>query len=135
MLNLRHKNLDVWKKAVEFVSDAYKTTETFSKTEQYGLTNQIRRAAVSIPSNIAEGASRTSLLERKRCYEIARSSLVEIDTQMEIAIRLTFCSNQAITPLSEKNEPSFRNAVKFNPKHIIEFENLCCLLTRLTFDF
>lgn len=62
----------------------------FPKEELYGLILQIRRAAVSINSNIAEGASRKSVLERKRFYEIARSSLVEIDTQIEICYELGY---------------------------------------------
>ena len=102
MLNLKHKTLEVWKRAVEFVTDIYQATENFPKSELYGITNQLRRAAVSVPSNIAEGASRKSLLERKRFYEIARSSLVEIDTQLEIALRLRYCSDGALTPLGDK---------------------------------
>lgn len=68
----------------------------------YGIVNQIRRAAVSVPSNISEGASRNSLKDRIRFYVIARSSLVEIDTQMEIAKRLEYCSDEHLTPISEK---------------------------------
>lgn len=102
MLNLNHKKLDVWKKSIEFVSDIYQSTDKFPKTEIYGLTNQLRRAAVSIPSNIAEGASRKSSLERKRFYEIARSSLVEIDTQLEIALRLNFSTGEKLKNITDK---------------------------------
>ncbi|MFQ5823280.1 MAG: four helix bundle protein [bacterium] len=102
MLNLNHKKLDTWKLGIEFVIDIYQMTEGFPKSEIYGLTNQLRRAAVSIPSNIAEGASRKSSIERKRFYEIARSSLVEIDTQLEIAIKLKYCTKETISPFSEK---------------------------------
>ena len=85
MLNLGHKKLDVWKDSMNFVIVIYKFTGSFPNNELYGLISQIRRAAVSIPSNIAEGASRNSSNERRRYYQIARSSLVELDTQLEIS--------------------------------------------------
>lgn len=67
----------------------------------YGLTSQMRRAAVSVASNIAEGASRRSAIERKRFYEIARSSLVEIDTQLEISLNLKFCTNEDLLAIGD----------------------------------
>lgn len=82
MLNLNHKDLKVWEKSIELVTDIYALTDDFPSEEKFGLISQLRRASVSIPSNIAEGASRKSENERKRFYEIARSSLVEVDTQM-----------------------------------------------------
>ena len=85
-----------------FVLEIYNITENFPKSEIYGITNQIRRASVSIISNIAEGASRKSSTERKRFYEIARSSLVELDTQFEISISLKYCSEPDIIKISEK---------------------------------
>lgn len=102
MLQLSHKNLDVWKASVAFVSDIYKLTDNFPKTELYGIVNQIRRASVSIPSNIAEGASRNSLKDRNRFYIFARSSLVELDTQLEIATQLKYCSEEELVSISEK---------------------------------
>lgn len=100
--------------AVEFVSDIYRLTEDFPKAETYGLTNQLRRAAVSIPSNIAEGASRISPVERKRFYEIARSSLAEIDTQLEISLTLNFCSEEIIPQISEKMNHLFALITKLS---------------------
>ena len=94
MLNLNHKKHDVWKMSVSFVTMIYELTRDFPKSEVYGITNQLRRAAVSIPSNIAEGASRDSAKDRKRFYEIAWSSLVEIDTQLEISKRLNYVNTQ-----------------------------------------
>jgi four helix bundle protein len=94
MLALNHKELDVWKLSLSFVSLIYELTNSFPVSEQYGITNQLRRAAVSIPSNIAEGASRNSVKDRKRFYEIARSSLVEINTQLEIARILNYLVDQ-----------------------------------------
>lgn len=95
MLNLNHKKLDVWKLSIAFVSMIYDLTSAFPKSEIYGITTQLRRSAVSIPSNIAEGASRDSSKDRKRFYEIARSSLVEIDTQLEISKKLNYFNSQS----------------------------------------
>ena len=101
MLNLNHKKLEVWKMSISFVSMIYKATDQFPKSEIYGITNQLRRAAVSVPSNIAEGASRASLKDRKRFYEIARSSLVEIDTQLEISANLGFLKEKLVVQATE----------------------------------
>ncbi len=90
MLPLKHKNLVVYKKSIELVSETYLLTEELPADERFGLISQIRRSAVSIPSNIAEGASRKSTKERRRFYEISRSSLVELDTQIEITLTLNF---------------------------------------------
>lgn len=90
MLPLKHKNLVVYKKSIELVSETYLLTEALPADERFGLISQIRRSAVSIPSNIAEGASRKSTKERRRFYEISRSSLVELDTQIEITLTLNF---------------------------------------------
>ena len=90
MLDLKHKNLDVWKKSITLISMVYDLTKDFPRSEIYGITTQLRRAAVSISSNIAEGASRISPKDRARFFEIARSSLVEIDTQLEVAKNLNY---------------------------------------------
>lgn len=102
MLKLAHKNLDVWKLGKELVAETYRITENFPKIETFGITNQLRRASVSIVSNIAEGSSRSSSAERKRFYIIARSSLVEVETQFEIAQMLNFVSEKEIESLSVK---------------------------------
>ncbi len=85
MLTLSHKTLDVYKISLSLIRGIYKAAGFFPKEEQYILTSQIKRAAISVASNNAEGASRISRPEKKRFYEIVRSSLVEIDTQFEIA--------------------------------------------------
>ena len=95
MLDLSHKKLEVYKLSMCLVKDIYELTESFPKHELYSLVNQTRRAAISVSSNIAEGASRTSPKEKKRFYEIARGSAVEIDTQLEIAIQLKYYSHGA----------------------------------------
>jgi len=102
MLKLNHKNLAAWKKSIALIKEVYKITVKLPKEEMYGITNQIRRASISIASNIAEGASRSSLNERKRFYQIARSSLVEVDTQMEICIELKYVVIEEIKKLDEE---------------------------------
>ncbi len=88
-----HKDLEVWKKSMDLVSNIYKITESFPNKEFYGLTNQIRRAAVSIPSNIAEGAARNSKKEFIQFLYIALGSLSELETQIIIAQRLEYLNN------------------------------------------
>lgn len=87
-----YKELIVWQKAVNLVSVIYQATKDFPKEELYGLTNQIRRAAVSIPSNIAEGFGRNSKNDFKRFLQISISSVFEVQTQLEIARNLQFFS-------------------------------------------
>ncbi|HMS65950.1 MAG TPA: four helix bundle protein [Ignavibacteria bacterium] len=93
MLKLNHKNLEVWKVSMKVIHSIYSLTENFPKKEVFGISNQLRRASISVASNIAEGSSRKSVLERRRFYEIARSSAVEIDTQIEIAVMLKYTDN------------------------------------------
>jgi len=85
-----HKELNVWKESVEMVTDIYNITKKIPKEEQFGLTNQIRRAAVSIPSNIAEGAARNSNKEFRQFLYIALGSLSELETQLIISNNLNF---------------------------------------------
>jgi|WetSurMetagenome_2_1015567.scaffolds.fasta_scaffold191591_2 four helix bundle protein len=92
MMELKHKNLDCWKMSIDFVTSIYKVTSQLPSNEIYGLTSQLRRAAVSVSSNLAEGASRPTAVDRKHFFIIARSSLVEIDTQLEICKRLNYLS-------------------------------------------
>lgn len=85
-----HKDLNVWKKSVDFVTNIYGVTDKFPKAEMFGLTSQIRRAAISIPSNIAEGATRKHKKEFRQFLYIALSSAAEVDTQLIIANNLGF---------------------------------------------
>ncbi|QDS98392.1 four helix bundle protein [Adhaeretor mobilis] len=80
-----YQELDVWKLAMHFTSAIYRLTASFPKDEQFGLSSQLRRAAVSIPSNIAEGHARSSNNELRRFCTIARGSLAEVETQLVIA--------------------------------------------------
>ncbi|TSA29060.1 MAG: four helix bundle protein [Ignavibacteriales bacterium] len=100
MLELNHKKLDVWNKSIELVTEIYRVTKFLPKEEIFGLSSQLRRASVSVISNIAEGSARKSSLERKRFYEISRSSLVEIDAQIEIAQRLSYINIEQIDKLN-----------------------------------
>lgn len=83
------------------VSKIYLLTSQFPKEELFGLNNQLRRASVSVISNIAEGLSRTSKLEKARFLEISRSSLVEIDTQIEIALKLKLCDKNDLIEIEK----------------------------------
>ncbi|KXK48229.1 MAG: 30S ribosomal protein S23 [Chlorobi bacterium OLB5] len=90
MLKLNHKNLAVWEKSLKLIKEVYRLTAKLPKEEQYVLTSQLRRASISVASNIAEGSARKSVSERKRFYQISRSSSVEIDTQIEICKLLEY---------------------------------------------
>jgi len=108
MLNLSHKKLDVYKISLQLVKEVYFLTKSFPKEEQYALVNQLRRAATSVSSNIAEGAARSSKAEKKRFYEISRSSLVEIDTQIEIALMLNYLKDDDLAKIKSYTESVFR---------------------------
>ena len=91
----RHQKLEVWKDAIDLVESIYRLTATFPVDERYGLSSQLRRAAVAIPSNLAEGAARSSQREFLRYLDVARSSVVEIETQIVIARRLAMAPDDA----------------------------------------
>jgi four helix bundle protein len=93
-MNRAHKKLDVWRESVALATHIYQITEKFPKSEIYGLTSQMRRAAVSISSNIAEGSVRASSKEFAQFLSIAGGSLSELDTQLEIAHNLLFLNNE-----------------------------------------
>jgi len=94
MVKRAHKNLDVWQESVALATLIYQITETFPKCEIYGLTSQMRRAVVSVPSNIAEGAARHYTKEFVQFLSIAGGSLSELDTQVEIATNLGYLTLQ-----------------------------------------
>ncbi|WP_413999269.1 four helix bundle protein [Flavobacterium sp. W1B] len=91
-----HKDLDVWKKSMDLVESIYKLTQKFPEVEKFGLTSQMRRAAVSIPSNIAEGAALKGNKELLQFLYIAIGSISELETQYLIAIRLDFVEKEDI---------------------------------------
>ncbi|HDK26999.1 MAG TPA: four helix bundle protein [Candidatus Atribacteria bacterium] len=92
-----HEDLEVWKLAIKFVTNIYKETMNFPKTEKFGLTNQIRRAAISIPSNIAEGAARNSTKEYIQFLYISLGSIAEIETQLIIAKNLDYLKSENLS--------------------------------------
>jgi len=85
-----YRDLVAWQKAMKFVTAIYEVTQRFPSEERYGLTNQLRRASVSVPSNIAEGQARFSQKEFHHFLSMARGSLVEIETQLLIARNLKY---------------------------------------------
>lgn len=100
MLNLIHKKLEVYKFSLQLVKEIYTLTNKFPIDEKYILSSQIKRATISVCSNLAEDSARNSDLEKKRFYEIARSSLVEVETQIEIALVLNYLSENDISNIN-----------------------------------
>lgn len=98
----RYKELKLWQKSIELVSEIYKLTATFPEHEKFNLTSLINRAAVSIPSNIAEGAGRNSDKEFLRFLAIAHGSTYELDTQLIISNNLGYITVGELELLSEK---------------------------------
>ena len=91
-----YRELIVWQRSMDLVELVYKYTKTFPKEEQYGLTSQFRRAAVSIPSNIAEGQARNGSAEFRNFLSIASGSRAEVETQLMIAARLGYISDDEL---------------------------------------
>ena len=85
-----HYRLEAWKESIALVKAVYKATQAFPKEETYGLVSQMRRAAISVPSNIAEGAARTGSREFAQFLNVARGSLSELETQLIIAVELGY---------------------------------------------
>jgi four helix bundle protein len=113
-----YKDLKVWLKGMEIVDETYKLIKDFPKEEIYALASQIRRSAVSIPSNIAEGWGRDSSLSYKQFLRISRGSLFELETQLEIAKRQGMISETAINKIEgliteeSKMLTAFINSIK-----------------------
>ena len=96
-----HKDLEIWKLSIKFVKEIYLVTENFPKSELYGLTSQLRRTAISIPSNLAEGNARFSDKETLRFIDITIGSIAEIDTQLTIAKEIGFLTHEQTIKLIE----------------------------------
>lgn len=94
-----HRDLDVWKKSIDLVTLIYKYTAEYPKDEVYGLTSQIRRCAVSIPSNIAEGSARTTKKDFSYFLAIALGSVAELETQLIISRNLNYLSEAVLDEL------------------------------------
>lgn len=98
-----HQNLDVWKRSLSFVKKVYELTNDFPENEEYGLSSQIRRAASSVPSNIAEGAARNTENEFLNFLHMAQGSNSEIETQLLIASQLGFVEEDELKKLLKTN--------------------------------
>ncbi len=107
MLNLSHKNLDVWKKGLALVKSVYKVTNGLPVSEQFVLSSQMRRAVNSILFNISEGLSRHTKIEKIRFLDIARSSLVELDSQFEVCKELEYFSSEELIEIGEQMNSVF----------------------------
>ena len=107
-LILHHQKLEVYSYSRKFVQECYKVTKIFPPEEKFGLTSQIRRAAISVHLNISEGFSRKSTAERKRYFEIARGSIIEIDAAMDVANDLEYLSNYELLTIGETTISCFK---------------------------
>lgn len=107
-VNLSHKKLDVYQMGLNLLKKVYQLTKYLRSEEQFLLTSQLRRATISVCSNIAEGAARISRQEKLRFYEISRSSVVEIDTQVEISLMLDYFAKDQIQEPEQYLEFVFR---------------------------
>lgn len=116
MLSLSHKKLDVYVIALKLVKEIYRVTKRFPGEERFVLTSQLRRAAISVCSNIAEGSSRKTKREKRRFFEISRSSAVEIDTQIEIAFLIDYIQKVEIAELEAYLERVFMMLTKLLDK-------------------
>ncbi|WP_445634580.1 S23 ribosomal protein [Nostoc sp. DSM 114161] len=101
---MSYKNQFIWKRAVQLSVNCYRFTEDFPKTEIYGLTSQIRRSSVSVPSNIAEGYGRRTTGEYIQFLHIALGSLRELDTQLTIALEVGFKERQVFQAILKEVE-------------------------------
>ena len=108
-----HRDLDVWKEGIELVVKVYEIAQRFPNEERYGLVDQIKRSAISIPSNIAEGAARNSKKEFLQFLHISLGSISELETQLVIANRLGFLNDEEIFPLIEKERSKLLGLIKY----------------------
>jgi len=108
-----YNNLEVWKLGISLVKEVYKATQNFPREELYGLASQIRRVAVSIPSNIAEGAGRNSRKEFLQFLYIALGSIAELETQLIIAKELNYLREDQIFESLEKLRRKLINLIKY----------------------
>jgi four helix bundle protein len=109
----RFKDLQIWKLSRKLCSDIYIVTSIFPDSEKFGLTNQLRRASVSVPSNIAEGCSRTSNKDFSRFLEISIGSIYEIETQLLIAFDLGYIDQLKLDELCLTIEQIIKMTSKF----------------------
>jgi four helix bundle protein len=97
-----HKKLKVWQLGMDIATNVYRLTESFPVEEKFGLSSQMRRCAVSIPSNIAEGSARNTQKELINFLHIAQGSLAELDTQLELSLQLKLIAQESWTAMDKK---------------------------------
>ncbi|MCB0648591.1 MAG: four helix bundle protein [Saprospiraceae bacterium] len=107
-LKLSHTKLNIYSISRKFVVESYRITNHLPNQERFGMTSQIRRAALSVHLNISEGASRKSSKERKRFYEISRGSLIEIDAALDVANDLGYLESYDMNPLGSAMIETFK---------------------------
>ena len=106
-LKLNHKNLDAYKASRVLMKECYRISLLLPQDEKFNMVSQIRRAALSVKLNLAEGSSRKSSIERKRYYEISRGSIVELDAAFEAAVDLNYLNEEQVTDLAAPINNSF----------------------------
>ncbi len=99
-----YQELEVWKVAMDLAAECYRVTRTFPKDELFGMTSQIRRAAASIPANIAEGQGRNHTREFLNFLSMARGSLMEVETHLLLCVRVGLLSEDQLIPLLNLSE-------------------------------
>lgn len=107
-LDLKHTRLDVFLSSRKFVLECYKMTKLLPTDEKFGMISQIRRAALFVHLNIAEGCSRKSHVERCRFFEISRGSIIEIDTAIDIAVELEYVKQESLIALGNHLIQTFK---------------------------
>lgn len=107
-LQLSHTKLDVYQASRLLALDCYRITRDFPADERFSMVQQLRRAALSVHLNLAEGSSRKSAAERKRFYEISRSSVVEIDACLELAVDLKYVTIERLKPFGQSIVKTFK---------------------------
>ncbi len=107
-LQLNHQNLFVYSNARQLIATCYKITNLFPAEEKFSLVQQIRRAAISVLLNISEGCSRKSVFERRRYFEIARGSIIEIDAALEISQDLGYLKDMDLNDLDHSIKMTFK---------------------------
>ena len=108
-----HKDLDVWKESMTLAKEVYRLTKSFPKEETFGLASQMRRAAVSIPSNIAEGAARNSDKEFIQFLHVSLGSLAELETQLLLSRELGFLKDEDINGSLEQIRRMLLGLIKY----------------------
>ena len=111
------KNLNIWKRSRKLVKDVYLTTKTFPPEEKFGLVSQMNRAAISIPSNIAEGCGRGTDAQLVYFLDIANGSNCELETQFYLAYDIGFISEKALNKLTDEITQIRRMIISFSNKH------------------